>query len=230
MSRSSMAAVAAQSPRPELFGIASCKVGTEFHDFEIGWEEAERDIAWAQAALQTAGLGSEDVALVTLPNWEGPWFNPVLTALHTFNVIRALAENYAWDARRAGHMVRSLKPRAIVGLGAETISGLTGQGDDVGELLGGIEFVWARHDALGPLAEAGLAALPLVPLGPALAIGVPGVGAVVNTDEWDVQAVDGQFVVSTAGDRRARFTNVETGIRGRVGPRVELGTVVEFDL
>lgn len=230
MSRSSMAATAAQLPRPELFGIASCKVGTDILDFEIGWDEAERDIAWAESVLRPTGLGSEDVAVVTLPNWEGLWFAPVLSALHTLDVIRALAENYAWDARRAGHMIRNLKPRAVVGLGADTINGLVAQGDDVAGLLSGVDFVWARHDALGVLAEAGVTALPLVPIGPALAIGIPGVGAVVNTAEWAVETVDGEFVVSTVGDRRARLSGVTSGIRGRVGSRVDVGTIVEFEL
>jgi hypothetical protein len=93
-----------------------------------------------------------------------------------------------------------------------------------------VDFVWARHDALAVLAEAGVTALPLVPIGPALAIGVPGVGAVVNTDEWAVETVDGEFVVSTVGDRRARLSGVTSGIRGRVGSRVDVGTIVEFEL
>jgi hypothetical protein len=225
-----MAATAADLPRAELYGIGSCMVGTEIHDFEIGWSEAERDNAWAESVIRATGLCGNDIALVTLPNWEGPWFTPILTALHTLQVTRTLAENYGWDARRAAHLIRSLAPRAFVGLGAETLGGFIGQGDDVADLLNGIEFVWARHDALAPLAEAGVHALPLVPLGPALAIGVPGVGAVVNTEEWHLESVDGQFVVSTAAERRAQFDSVETGIRGRVGERVELGTVVEFDL
>lgn len=225
-----MAAASAAVPRPELYGIGSCKIGTEFHDFEIGWDEAERDNAWAVDVLRTAGLGSKDLALLTLPNWEGPWFSPLVAGLRSRDVTLALAENYGWDARRAAHMIRNLKPRAYVGLCAETLRGLSGHCDDVAELLADIEFVWVRHDALPMLSDLGVEPLPLVPLGPALAIGVPGVGAVVNSAEWSVETVDGQFVVSTAADRRTRFVDVDTGIRGRVGASVDLGTLVEFDL
>jgi hypothetical protein len=225
-----MAAASAAVPRSDLYGIGSCKVGTEFRDFEIGWDEAERDNAWALDVLRTAGLGGEDLALLTLPNWEGPWFSPLVAGLRSLKVTLALAENYGWDARRAAHMLRNLKPRVYVGLCADTLEGFRGQGDDVAELLADINIVWARHDALATLADLGVAALPLVPLGPALAIGVPGVGAVVNSAEWNVETVDGQFVVSTSAERHTRFVNVETGIRGSVGASVDLGTLVEFDL
>jgi hypothetical protein len=230
MSRATMAAASAAVPRPDLYGIGSCKVGTEIRDFEIGWDEAERDNAWALDVLRPTGLGAEDLALLTLPNWEGPWFSPLVAGLRSLKVTLALAENYGWDARRAAHMIRNLKPSAYVGLGAETLQGLNGHGDDVAQLFTDIEFVWARHDALVPLADLGIEALPLVPLGPALAVGVPGVGAVVNSAEWSVETVEGQFVVSTAAERRTRFVDVETGIRGRVGASVGLGTLVEFDL
>ncbi|MEE6174932.1 hypothetical protein [Mycobacterium sp. 050134] len=230
MSRATMAAASAAVPRPDLYGIGSCKVGTEIHEFEIGWDEAERDNAWALDVLRTTGLSSDDLALLTLPNWEGPWFSPLVAGLRSLKVTLALAENYGWDARRAAHMIRNLKPRAYVGLCAETLQGFGGHGDDVAELLADIEFVWARHDALTPLSTLGVEALPLVPLGPALAIGLPGVGAVVNSAEWSVATLDGQFVVSTAADRRTRFVDVETGICGRVGASVVQGTLVEFDL
>jgi hypothetical protein len=225
-----MGAASGAVPRPDLYGIASCKVGTEIREFEIGWDEAERDNAWARDVLRTTGLGNADLALLTLPNWEGPWFSPLVAGLRGLKVTLALAENYGWDARRAAHMVRNLKPRAYVGLCADTLEGFGRQGDDVAELLADIDIVWARHDALATLTDLGVAALPLVPLGPALAIGVPGVGAVVNSTEWSVETVDGQFVVSTAAERRTRFVDVETGIRGRVGAGVDLGTLVEFDL
>jgi hypothetical protein len=230
MSRATTAAASAAVPRPDLYGIGSCKVGVEVHDFEIGWDEAERDNAWALAVLRIATLGREDLALLTLPNWEGPWFTPLVTGLRSLEVTLALAENYGWDARRAAQMIRNLKPIAYVGLCADTLGGFSAQGDDVAELLAEIDIIWARHDALATLSDLGVAAQPLVPLGPALAIGVPGVGAVVNTAEWNVETVDGRFVVSTAAERRTRFVDVETGIRGRVGASVDLGTLVEFDL
>lgn len=225
-----MAAATAGVPRQELYGIGFCKVGTEYREFDIAWPEVDRDTMWMERVFNAAGLSAQDEALVTLPNWEGPWFGPLLTTLRRYGIVHMLAENYSWDARRAGHMIRSLKPTVVVGLCADTLEGLKGQGDDVAELLSGVGLIWARHDALNALGKLGIAAQPLVPLGPALAIGVPGVGAVVNSDEWDVTAVDGELVVSTAGRRATAFTNVRTGINGAVGEPTDLGTRVEFEL
>lgn len=42
MSRATMAAASAAPPRSDLYGIGSCKVGTEIHDFETGWRPGHR--------------------------------------------------------------------------------------------------------------------------------------------------------------------------------------------
>ncbi|MCV7393842.1 hypothetical protein [Mycobacterium paraseoulense] len=229
MSRATMAAASVTVPRASLYGIGSCRVGTEFRDFEIGWDEVDRDIEWMTALLREAGLKKGDLAQITLPNWEGPWFTPLIAGLKRIGVVVALAEQFSWDARRVAHFVGSLRPRAYFGLCAETLQGLRGLEIDTAELLSDVEIIWARHDALAETPNLGFSAQPLVPLGPALAVGVPGVGAVVNTGEWEIRTAEGEFVVSTASDRAMRFTDVGTGIKGTVGKQTELGTTVEFE-
>ncbi|WP_156432851.1 hypothetical protein [Mycobacterium sp. M26] len=230
MSRATMADTASALPRAPLFGIGACRVGTEVRDFEIGWPEIERDTAWAASLLEASGVRSGDRALITLPNWELPWGNPVIRALRDRGVVYLPAEHYSWDARRVAHLVDSMRPRIFIGLCAETLDGLAGLGRDATELLGGIELVWARHDALGRLAEMGVTAMPFVPLGPALAMGTPGADAVVNADEWAPGAVEGELLVSTIGDRAHTFTDIRTGIKGRWGAQTPLGVSVTFDL
>ena len=230
MSRASIVAAAADLPRPEIYGIGACRVGTDFVDFEIGWDEVDRDTDWATAALTASGIGPGDVVLITVGGWEGPWFTPVINGLHRIGAVFTPAETYSWDARRTAHLVKSLHPKAHIGLGAETLEGLGGLDEDPAKLFADMDVIWARHDALRLVAEHGLHAEPIVPLGPALAFGIPGVGTVVNSAEWAVTESDAGLLVSTRGDRATAFTDVVTGVAGRVGADTPHGTVVELDI
>lgn len=230
MSRATIAETATALPRAPLFGIGACQVGAEVVDFEIGWSEYGRDVEWATSVLAASGMRAGDRALITMPNWEGPWSSPVVASLRTLGVVYLPAEQFSWDARRVVHLIDSMNPRIYLGLCAETLDGLKPLGRDAAELLSGVELIWARHDALGPLADLGITAMPFVPLGPALAIGTPGGDVVVNTAEWTVGAADGELVVSTKGERAHAFTDIRTGIRGQPGPETPKGTTVTLDI
>jgi hypothetical protein len=212
-----MTAAAAQLPRPPLYGIGSCRVGTDYLDFEIGWDEFERDTDWAETIVQMAGLASGDMVLVTAANWESPWVSPVVHALRRIGVTYLTAEVFNWDARRVSMFLQRLPVKALLGLGAETLTALAADQPPVGELLKDVEFIWARHDALAQLSDAGPAVAPFIRLGPALAMGVPGrPGALVDGKEWHVETDDRFLVVSNIAERATTFNRVQTGIRGTV--------------
>jgi hypothetical protein len=229
MSRNTMLAATKDFPRPPLYGIASCQVGTEFRDFEIGWDEVERDTDWATAVLRTAGLTKGDVAITTMTSWEDTWSAPVIDALRRLGVAYLPAEVFGWDAKRFVHFAQVLAPKAIIGLGAETLDGIAQCDADARELLSSIPMVWAREDAYPKLIELGVPAHSYVRLGPALALGLPGVGTVVNSAEWSVTSDDGRLIVSTAGERASTFRDIDTGIRGSVGRVTEHGVLVNFE-
>jgi len=228
MSRASIVAATRGLKRSALYGIASCKAGGETTDFEIGWEEFNRDTDWAEALLAASGIVSGDFVMVTAPNWEGPWSSPFVHALRRIGAVYMPVEHFAWDARRAAHFLEVLKPKAFLGLGGETLSGIRGLGVDIGPLLSEIEVIWARLDARDALSEFGAQAEDFVPLGPAVAVGVPGIGTVVNTAEWQVTSANGELLVSTASRRASSFTNLRTGIQGTMGTHTDWGVRVDF--
>lgn len=215
MSRASMTAAATALPRSPLFGIASCVVGPNSHEFEIGWEEFERDVDWAESLLRSAGLNEGDLVLVTISQREGPWTSAVVRALRRIGVVYLCAEVWSFDARRASMFLQRLPVKAVFGLGGETVSALETAEPPIAELLQNVEIVWARPDALSRLKGVTPEVLPYIMFGPALALGVPGQsGAVVNAAEWIVDNDAGELVVSNARERRASFDRVPTGVRG----------------
>lgn len=225
-----MTAAAAALPRSPLYGIACWRVGSQEFEFEIGWDEFERDVDWAESVLRSAGLQSGDLVLVTAQNWEGPWISPLAHALRRIGVTYTCAEMWGFDGRRTSMFLQRLPIRAVFGLGGETVAALEHEQPSIAELLRNVAFVWARPDALARLSEVAPDVVPLVPLGPALALGLPGrSGAVVNADEWVVDSDNGQLVVTNAGQRAATFDRVPTGVRGHVLSAADGAIALELD-
>jgi hypothetical protein len=212
-----MLARAASLPSPPIFGIGRCETGTDPFDFEIGWPEIDRDTAWARSLFTRAGLSATDVVLVTAAAWESPWFAPLVRAMREIGITYVPTEIFSFDAVRFATILRNFPVKAVVGLCADTISGLKEQNLAVTDLLANVEVVWARHDALPLLADVRPRVAPIAMLGPALAMGMPGQsGAFVNAKEWRVGSQDGSLHVSTAGDRATVFKNFATGLQGTV--------------
>jgi len=231
MSRASMTAAAVALPRSPVFGIVSCPVGPETREFEIGWDEHERDVDWAESLLRSAGLGSGDLVLITISTWEGPWTTPVVHALRRIGVTFLCAEVWSFDSRRTSMFLQRLPVKAIFGLGGETLTALEADEPPVAELLRDVEIVWARPDALPHLEDVAPQVVPFLLLGPALALGVPGQpGVKVDASEWAVDSVNGELVVSNARERLATFERVPTGIRGSVRAVDDGAVVIDLEM
>jgi hypothetical protein len=215
-----MLARAVEAHRAPIYGIGRYSIGSEHVDFEVGWPELERDTEWARAQLAGAGLGAGDSVLITALACEGPWFSPVVRALRSLRVTYLPAEVYAFDAGRSAALLQQFDIKAFIGLGADTVDGWVEKELAAQDLLSGVETVWARPAALAKLAGVDARIAPILPLGPALALGPPGEGeAEVNAAEWRVDEQDGELRVSNATARAATFDRMATGVRGAVTER-----------
>jgi hypothetical protein len=212
-----MTARAADLPRAPIYGIGRYQAGAEPSDFEIGWPEFARDTAWAQSHLTRAGLAAGDAVLITALSCEGPWFGPVLRAIKALGITYIPAEVYAFDAGRSAAMLQQFDVKAFIGLGSETVDGWIEKEMSPQDLLKGVDMVWARPAALAKLADVSARVAPVLPLGPALAMGIPGESAAeVNGAEWRIDDQGGLLTVSNVADRAAAFDRAPTGIRGAV--------------
>lgn len=210
-----MAAAAAALPRAPIYGIGTYAVDSSLADFEIGWDELDRDTEWAHAQLAEAGITRGDLVLFSTPNHENPWVTPLVRALRRIGAPYATSETYGWDSRRFAMYLRRLRVKAIVGLGAETVAALTDSERMLSTLLEGVDVVWARPEAVSRLQALQIDAATYVPLGPALGLGVPGErGARVNGDEWAVAEVGGRVHVTNKRSRATSFECADTGVSG----------------
>lgn len=217
MSRVSMAAAAALLPQAPIYGIAMFSNGRSQIDYELGHAELDRDTDWAHQILLDAGIVGGDMVLFTAGNHEAPWTTPIARALRRIGAPYITAETYKWDARRFVTFLQRLPIKAIIGLGMETVDALQDAVPSLTDLVAGVDIIWARADSLAQLKTLQINAIPFLPLGPALALGVPGEqGARINSAEWDVSSSEGRIHVSNLQTRLTRFTNLDTGISGSI--------------
>jgi hypothetical protein len=231
MSRASMVATMA-GQRASIFGIGRFGEGARQVDFEIGWPEFERDIAWAHRMLELWQIGPRQHVLMSTKNMDGPWISAVERALRAIGVVYCNAEPFSWDARRSATFLRLLPIRAIVGMSRETADALLASEETV-RRLADVPLIWALPEAIEPLRTAGLRPAVLAKLGPALALECPErAGAHLDPTQWQPGSGPDGLTLSVVGDRAYQASDIVLDTTGRIdetpcdcglpGPRLRL--------
>ncbi|MFE9320703.1 hypothetical protein ACIHDR_12695 [Nocardia sp. NPDC052278] len=218
MTRKTMLEAVRRFPRSPIYGIGVCRAGEGFVDYEIGWEDLERDVVWAHERLVAAGVTADDHVLITTPNHEGPWLSPVIRALRRIGATYTPAETYNWDSARFLSVLTRMPITVVIGLCAETLGSVKAQNPDLAAVFEKVRVIWARPDAHAELVAANVNSTLMAFLGPALALARPDAPEVLRVDgaEWDVHEKGGYLVVSATAARTARIIDVPTGLSGQV--------------
>jgi len=217
-------------PRHRLWAIGRDERAGGTVDFEITWEDFERDTGWAITMLGKLGVHRGSAVLVVAHIAEAPWFDPFEHAVLALGGHFSLGENQPFDAFRAAMYGRRLSTELVLGLNrsvAETI------GDDLGDAFSQARLVLARPDAVPLVAAAGLPAAVVTRIGPALAVEcAPGSGAHVNPSMWAVEAEEGELELTSISERGYELNRERVGVRGTIrtdtcecrmpGPRVDV--------
>jgi hypothetical protein len=201
-------------PRASLWGIGRDHPDGRAADFPISWADWERDTDWAMQVLAQHGVGPGSAVLVVGGMPESPWFDPFETAVLRLGGHYSIGEVFAFEAFRSGLYARRLGVDVVFGINRAVAEGM---GDELAESLGGVRTILARPDALPILHGAGLSALTVTRIGPALAVECPaGTGAHVNAAEWAIGEDDRELHLSTVGPRAHRIDHEPAGVRGSV--------------
>ncbi len=232
MTAASTAAAAATLPRPGPWGIGRYDVAGQPVFFEVGWDDWQRDVAWARAMLADHGVGpvkgegpgrtgggsprcAEKVSggLVIVNGMpESPWFDPFETAARELGAPYSIGETYAFEAFRTGMYARRLPITMIFGIDRTVAEGL---GDELAAVVARVPVIVARPDAVGLLAGAGARPFVVARVGPALAVECPHrSGAHLNGAEWAMAERGGELFISTAGPRAHQVREAALGLRG----------------
>lgn len=218
MTRQTMLEAAGRLPRSPIYGIGICRSGDSFVDYEIGWEDLERDVAWAHEQLRAAGVTADDHVLITTPNHENPWLSPVVRALRLIGATYTPAETYNWDATRFLSVLERLPITVVIGLCGDTLEAVKAQQPDLATLFEKVRLIWARPEAHAELVAQKENSLKMALVGPALGLAAPDAPGVlrVNGAEWTIRESGDQLLVSATSARRTQIVDVQAGLSGRV--------------
>ena len=214
MTLASTTAAAATLPRPRLWGIGRYDVAGQVVYFEVGWNDWQRDTAWARSLLADHGVGTDSGLVIVGGMAESPWFDPVETAARELGAPYSIGEIASFEAFRTGMYVRRLPITMIFGITQTVAEGLA---DELAEVVAKVPVIVSRPDAAGVLAEAGARPFILTRVGPAIAVECPQrSGAHINDAEWTLTERGGELFISTAGPRAHQVTEAATGLAGSV--------------
>jgi hypothetical protein len=212
MTLASTTRAAATVPRPRLWGVSRYDVADRPVYFEVGWDDWERDTAWARAMLADHGVGPQGGVVVVGGMPEAPWFDPFETAARQLGAPYSIGEIYAFEAFRTGMYARRLPVTMIFGINRAVAEGL---GEELAGVVARVPVIVARPDAAGLLAQAGAQPFLLTRIGPAIAVECPHrSGAHLNGAEWNLTEHGGELFIGTAGPRAHQVSGAATGLHG----------------
>jgi hypothetical protein len=228
----STTAAAAALPRPPQWGIGRYDVVGQPVYFEVGWEDWERDTAWARGLLADHGIGPDGGLVIVGGMAEAPWFDPFETAARQLGAPYSIGEIYAFEAFRTALYARGLPVTMIFGIDRTVAEGM---GGELAEVVARVPVLVARPDAAGLLSAAGAEPFIVTRVGPAVAVECPHrSGAHLNGAEWTLAERGGELFISTAGPRAHQVHGAVLGLAGtvtegrcpcgRTGQRVRIGS------
>jgi hypothetical protein len=219
-------------PRAPLAGVGWAELADRRVTVPISWADAEAHAAWAGGLLAGYGIGPGDHCLFASTGSEY-WplqLGTAVTRLGGFVGNTGLA---GWEDRRLGVYLRFLPPKLIAGL-SEALAERVAASAELTALVSKVPHVLAVPAAVPVLADAGIAARPVSPVGPALALPcAEGTGAHIDGSQFAVSQVPGTRVlaVTTVAARAAVMTDAAVAAPaallagcpcGRPGPVIEL--------
>jgi hypothetical protein len=185
-------------------------------DYEISWEDAARDAAWADRALTTLKVTKGEFVAVVSTGHEAPWYGPLLDALYRRGATVCPLEPAPYEQGRAEMFFRRFPIAHVIGLDVE-LCGAIDAGLGLPLLFGKLRTIVARPNAFARIQGFTGAKGMIHPLGPAL--GVPCLEAdVVHVDpeEWQIESVEGAAAITALKDRSTRPRRQRLAAQGAV--------------
>ncbi len=213
-----MTFAAAYEDPPRVWGIGRVVVG----DAVVPWPVSEADIddetEVATTQLRALGLAADELVLIVSLLSQAIHVAPFERAAGTVGALYSSSDASRFDAFRTASLIKQLGPTVVMGIDAAVVDGLEDLERDLAEVFGSVRAVVAADpDAHHRLGSAGVTVGRWLRLGPLSAIAVPGDDELTyDNNRWQVEARDGELVVTNLVDRLTPCDRFATGIRGSV--------------
>jgi hypothetical protein len=203
---------------PAVWGVSRVVVDGDVTPWPVTQADIDDEAESLAPRLAALGLEPGGLVLVVAMLSQAMHAVPFERAAGKLGALYSSADATPFDAFRVAVLVRQLEPQVVLGITRSVLDGLIEAGREPAEVLGPVPaVVTADSDAHTRLRGAGLNPRRSVRLGPTTAIEAPDAdGPVYDAGRWDVEAVDGELLVSNLVPRLTEARRLRTGVRGRV--------------
>jgi hypothetical protein len=204
--------------KPALWGVGTYRAGSDLVPYALSYEDVQRDIRGAVAALRSLGVERGSPVLIVSMLSEAAQYWPVVCATIALGARLSCADASRFDAFRVAMFLRGTRYRAVVGINEDVLDGLADLDVDPIQLFQDAGLVGARASAYKRIRDAGVhTARRWLHAGPALAVECSAGAVHADGGEWRLTERDGDILITSTAERATVVRDLPTSIRGRIG-------------
>lgn len=201
-------------PRPDVIG--SYTVDGKSHFYASRRVELDRAGVNMVRTLKSFGFKPGSVITNVSLTPEVVQFAPFEYAVQILGMYGTNADLSPYDAGRVESLSRQFEPVAMMGIGKDTLDGLTMMGHDPAAVFQG-RTVWARPDACDAVrAMSGVDGRRCVLAGPVLLFDCAHGNLHYDSREWSVETENDELLLTSRQVRSEPVERLATGIKGRL--------------
>jgi hypothetical protein len=211
-------------PRAPLAGVGWAELADDRVLAPIGWADAEADADWAASMLASYGIGHGDHCLFATTGSEY-WPLQLGAAVNRLGGFIGNIGTASYEDRRLGVYLRYLPPKVVFGLSAALAAKVAGS-RELTALVAKVPHVVVLPAAVPVLAEAGITARAISPVGPALALPcADGDGSHLDGSQFSITQLPGtrSMALSTTATREFQLAGAPVSTPGMVLPGCACG-------
>ncbi len=213
-----MTFAAAYEDPPRVWGVGRVVVGDEVVPWEVSEADIDDETEVATDFLRELGLREDELVLLVSYLSQAIHVAPFERAAGKVGALYSSADASRFDAFRTASLVRQLRPSVVFGVDDAVLDGFADLERDPAEVFEAVRSVVASGTtAQARLIDAGVTAGVWLRLGPLNAVGRPGEHELrYDATRWQVDAPDGELLVTNVAERLTPSDRFRTGVRGSV--------------
>ncbi|MCP1472360.1 hypothetical protein J3E64_004078 [Sphingobium sp. OAS761] len=186
--------------------------------YPISFRDVHADALFGMKMFQKMGVEAGSMVLFTSGSSEYAQFWPYEISVANLEGCVAIAENFIFDAGRAEMFMRRLSIKVAFGITDAILDGMAAMNLDVAKAFQPAGSICARDGAADRLKELGFAPWRMVSFGPAFGFVSPDGETFHDQDQWLLEAVGGELLITSRHARALPVVRLPTGIAGSVDP------------
>ena len=184
--------------------------------YPISFRDVHADATFGMRMFERMGVTAGSMVMVTSGSSEYAHFWPYEIAVVQLAGCVAIAENFIFDAGRSEMFMRRLPIQVAFGISDTILDGMLALKLDIAAAFAPAGVICARDGAASRLKELGFAPWRMVTFGPTFGFVSPEGETFYDTDEWLIEEVRGELVITARNGRALPLVRMPTGVMGTV--------------